>query len=167
MWAKSGERIVYSGYRTVLSRTFETPDGVGDYEIKVEPDTAVMVCVTCDEHVVLVREFRPGPEEWLLELPGGNVDEGEDPASAASRELLEETGYRASLRHVGVMLDCAYSTRRRHVFVATDAEQVGDSVEGLEVFLMPLAEFREHLRDGLLTDVGPGYRGLDALGLLR
>jgi hypothetical protein len=36
----------------------------------------------------------------------------------------------------------------------------------LEVVLMNLAEFREHLRGGQLTDVGAGYRGLDALGLL-
>lgn len=166
MWHKQAERTVYTGYRTILSRTFDTPDGVGDYEIKLEPDTAVMLALTPAAEVVLVREFRPGPEECLLELPGGNIDPGEDPPSAAARELLEETGYAARLRHVAVMLDCAYSTRRRHVFVGKDAVRVGDSAEGLEVVLMELDAFRDHLRGGSLTDVGPGYRALDALGLL-
>jgi ADP-ribose pyrophosphatase len=166
MWEKQGEKVVFSGYRTLAQRTFATPDGVQEFEIKVEEDTAVVVALTAAREVVLVREFRPGPEEWLLELPGGHVDPGEDPAAAAARELYEETGFEATPRFVGVELDCAYSTRRRNVFVAEDARRVGESAEGLEVVLMAIDEFREHLRGGRLTDVGPGYRGLDELGLL-
>jgi ADP-ribose pyrophosphatase len=166
VWHKSAERVVYSGYRTILSRTFATPDGIHDFEIKLEPDAAVVLALTATREVLLVREFRPGTEEWLLELPGGNVDGGEQPDVAASRELLEETGFAVSLRYAGAMVDCAYSTRRCHVFVGDDARRLYDSPEGLEIVLMSLAEFREHLRGGQLTDVGAGYRGLDALGLL-
>jgi len=50
--------------------------------------------------------------------------------------------------------------------VGGDARRLHDSAEGLEIVLMTLDEFREHLRGGQLTDVGAGYRGLDALGLL-
>ncbi len=50
--------------------------------------------------------------------------------------------------------------------VVEDARKVAESSEGLEVVLLSLPEFREHLRSGLLTDVGAGYTGLDALGLL-
>jgi ADP-ribose pyrophosphatase len=166
MWDKHGERVAYSGYRTILSRTYATPDGVRDFEIKVEPDVAVVLAVTPSGDVLLVREFRPGTEEWLLELPGGNIDGGEAPAASASRELLEETGFTVTLRYAGAMIDCAYSTRRCHVFVGHDAKRCRDSDEGLEVVLMKLPEFREHLRGGQLTDVGAGYRGLDALHLL-
>jgi ADP-ribose pyrophosphatase len=166
VWDKRDERVVYSNHRTILSRTFATPDGVHDFEIKLEPDGAAVLALTSARQVLLVREFRPGTEEWLLELPGGNVEEGEDTDAAAARELLEETGYSASLRYAGSMVDCAYSTRRRHVFVGDDARQVRDSADGLDVVLMPLPAFREHLRTGLLTDTGAGYRGLDALGLL-
>jgi ADP-ribose pyrophosphatase len=166
MWRKQSEEFVYSNYRRILNRRFETPDGVQDFEIKYEVDGAAVVALTPRQEVLLVREFRPGPEEWLLELPGGNVDDGEDPARAAPRELLEETGYSATLRYAGEMVDCAYSTRRRHVFVADDAIREHESAESLEVVLMPLVEFRDHLRSGQLTDVGAGYRALDALGLL-
>lgn len=68
------------------------------------------------------------------------------------------------------MLDCAYSTRTRHVFVTTDCAQVQPPTphdgEFPEVALMSLEEFRRHLRGGRLTDVGPGYLALDALSLL-
>jgi ADP-ribose pyrophosphatase len=166
VWRKQHEELVYSNCRRILNRRFETPDGVQDFEIKYEVDGAAVVALTPAQEVLLVREFRPGPEAWLLELPGGNMDDDEDPEGAAPRELLEETGYAATLRYAGAMVDCAYSTRRRHVFVADDAVQVKESAEGLEVVLMPLAEFRDHLRSGQLTDVGAGYRALDDLGLL-
>ena len=167
VWRMQSEETTFAGsYRQVVTRRYDTPEGVRDVEIKVEIDSAVVVAVTLDGSILLVREFRPGTEEWLVELPGGNVDPGEEPEAAAARELLEETGYAATVRYVGSMVDCAYSTRHRHVFVADDAVSTQPSAEGLEIVLMPLPAFREHLRSGQLTDVGPGYRGLEALGLL-
>jgi ADP-ribose diphosphatase len=171
-WEKVNERPLYDGYRTIVGRTFRLPDGVErEFEIKVEAPTAVVVALTDDDQVVLVREFRPGLEESLLEVPGGLVDDGEEPHDAARRELLEETGYAGDLRHVGTMADCAYSTRRRHVFAARGcravAEPTPEAGEAPEVVLLPLDAFREHLRSGELTDVGPAYLALDRLGLLE
>jgi ADP-ribose pyrophosphatase len=171
-WQKLGERRLYSGYRTVIGRTYRLPSGdEREFEIKLEGDTAVVLAVTPDDQVVLVREFRPGVEADLLELPGGGVDAGEEPLVAARRELLEETGYEAELVHVGTMVDCAYSTRLRHVFTGRHAQRVAaprpEAGEAPGVELVSLGAFREHLRGGRLTDVGPGYLALDRLGLLR
>jgi ADP-ribose pyrophosphatase len=170
-WEKLGERPLYEGYRRILGRTYRLPDGdAREFEIKLEAATAVVVALTPDDRVVLVREFRPGVEATLLELPGGVVDAGEEPLEAAHRELLEETGYEAELVHVGTMVDCAYSTRLRHVFAGSGGRRVAtpqpESGEVPEVELVSLAAFREHLRGGRLTDVGPGYLALDRLGLL-
>ena len=170
-WEKLGERPIYEGYRRILGRTYRLPDGdEREFEIKHEAATAVVVALTGDDRVVLVREFRPGVEATLLELPGGVVDAGEEPLEAAHRELLEETGFAAELVHVGTMVDCAYSTRLRHVFAGGGAKRIADpqpeSGEVPEVELVSLAAFREHLRGGRLTDVGPGYLALDRLGLL-
>ncbi|RRD39521.1 NUDIX hydrolase [Leptotrichia sp. OH3620_COT-345] len=45
------------------------------------------------EKVILVKQFRPGPKDYTLEIVAGLIDEGEDPKTAAFRELREETGY--------------------------------------------------------------------------
>ena len=170
-WRKLGERPLRDGYRPIVGRTYELPTGERrEFEIKVEGPTAVVLALTPEREVVLVREFRPGPEESLLELPGGAVDDGEDPLAAAERELLEETGYRGRLEPAGSMLDCAYSTRVRHVYAAVDCEAVQapdpGAGEAPEVVLVSLPHFREHLRGGRLTDVGPAYLALETLGLL-
>lgn len=52
-----------------------------------------VVALTADERLVVVRQFRFGTGEVTLEIPGGCVDPGEDPAHAARRELREECGY--------------------------------------------------------------------------
>lgn len=45
------------------------------------------------EKVILVKQFRPGPKDYTLEVVAGLIDAGEDPRTAAFRELREETGY--------------------------------------------------------------------------
>lgn len=52
--------------------------------------------------VILIRQFRPPVGRWVVELPAGLIDGGEDPHVAAFRELLEETGYvGSSVLHTG------------------------------------------------------------------
>ncbi len=51
-----------------------------------------VLALTPDDHVPLVRQFRPCVEDFTLEFPGGTVDGHETPEAAAGRELQEETG---------------------------------------------------------------------------
>lgn len=45
------------------------------------------------EKVILVKQYRPGPKDYTLEICAGLIDKGENPVEAAFRELREETGY--------------------------------------------------------------------------
>lgn len=57
---------------------------------------ANIVALTNDNQVVLVKQYRHGIGDVLLEFPGGVVETGEDPLLGAQRELVEETGYKAT-----------------------------------------------------------------------
>ncbi len=59
------------------------------------PDWVNVIAFTKDEKVVFIEQFRHGTEEVTLEIPGGMVDDNEEPIITAARELVEETGYTA------------------------------------------------------------------------
>ena len=65
----------------------------GDFFVIETNDWVNVLAVTCDQEIILVRQFRYGTEEYSLEPPGGVIEKGEDPILAGQRELLEETGY--------------------------------------------------------------------------
>ena len=60
------------------------------------PNWVNIIPITENNEVILVNQHRFGTEQLTLEIPGGMVDEGEDPMKAATRELAEETGYTSS-----------------------------------------------------------------------
>ena len=64
-------------------------------EIVRHPGAAVLLPVTADGRVILIRQFRYAAGEIMLEVPAGTIDPGETPEETAGRELVEETGYHA------------------------------------------------------------------------
>jgi ADP-ribose pyrophosphatase len=168
-WRKLGEEVAYERFRRIVSRSFELPDGTAaEFEVIDLFDSAAVLALTEANEVVLVREFRPGPEAVLLELPGGVAEAGQSPSEAARTELLEESGYEGQLVKVGAILKDAYATNCKYVFAAAGCRKVAEPEEPslTEPVLMALAEFRLHLRSGRLTDADAAYRALDHLGLL-
>ena len=170
-WTLLSEQALRLRYKELLLRTYRYPNGKEDfYEILNESAFVSILCLTPEENVILVRQFRPGPGRILDEIPGGGMEPGETPIQAAQRELLEETGCSGDLAYVGPSLCEAHSTALRHNFVATNARPVGsqhlDPSEFIQVVEMSLPAFRAHLRSGNLTDVETGYLCLDYLGKL-
>lgn len=64
------------------------------FEKLKRPDTVQVIAVTDDKKIIVQEEEQPS-SDCFFGLPGGRVDEQEDPLNAAKRELLEETGYEA------------------------------------------------------------------------
>ncbi len=57
---------------------------------------AVAIVAVDDEEIVLIKQYRYATGKYLLEIPAGTLEKGEDPYQCAVRELQEETGYAAS-----------------------------------------------------------------------
>lgn len=170
-WRKISERADGVGRRKMLRQVWELPNGTqSEYVVLDGGRPCCVLAMTTDQQVILVKQFRPGPDEIILELPGGYPEEGESMEAAMARELLEETGYTGELLQIGEHIESAYDTRRTQDFVATNCRKVAepnpDDNEFLEVVLMDLKDFRKHLQSGMLSDVETGYLGLDHLGLL-
>jgi len=119
-------------------------------------DWVNVIALTPDDRVVLVRQYRVGNDSVCLEIPGGMIDEGEDPLTAAARELEEETGYSApTWKAIGsVAPNPAIFNNRLHSFLALDAVptpgggQRLDSSEVIDLELATLPEVQAMLRDG-------------------
>ena len=127
--------------------TCELPSGKEYKAFVLEFDTWVnVVAITKNNEVVLVKQYRHGVQEVLLELPGGVVDKGEDPLEGAKRELMEETGYSAgNIIEVGRLYpNPAIQHNTLYCYLATDVELTGeqhlDDAEEIEVQLVPLDE---------------------------
>lgn len=146
LWKKKSERLAYQGWRSMLVKTFELPDGKQqEYDIIRNSPYVVVAAFTTKKEAIFIRQFRPGPEKILSSFCEGYIDENETPETAARRELLEETGYRAgSIRYVRT-LHTAYSTEERICFIALDCEYerppAGDDDEYISVQTMPCAVF--------------------------
>jgi 8-oxo-dGTP pyrophosphatase MutT (NUDIX family) len=140
-----------------VQRTFVRPPGSAAAHpfYSIEADAWVnVVPITRDEQVVMVRQYRHGSREVTLEIPGGIVDPGEEPAAAAARELIEETGYRAErVRPLGSLNpNPALFANRVHTFLAEDVERVCEvrngPLEETVVELVPADEVPERVRRG-------------------
>ncbi|MDR2897873.1 MAG: NUDIX hydrolase [Spirochaetaceae bacterium] len=112
-----------------------SPEGRGGEYITLNaPDWVIVIPVlknaaTGKPDFVMVRQWRHGAGEICTEFPGGVMEKNEKPETAAGRELLEETGYRAGkLVHLGtVSPNPAIMSNRVHFFAAEDLTDTGET----------------------------------------
>ena len=142
-WRTFGERAIYDSAEVWLGEVdVGLPDGerVWQHVVRLHRSVAV-VLVDGQERVLLVRRHRFVQDKRGWELPGGLIDEDEEPVRAAGRELEEQTGYRAGqLGHLVTFQPMAETAdSERVVFAGREAERAGEAVSSERVEWVPLS----------------------------
>lgn len=121
------------------------------------PGSAVIVPVFADGTVALVRQYRHPAVRYLLEVPAGTLNHGEDPEEGAARELEEELGCTAArLEKLSeFFVTPGFCEEKMWVYLATDlaeTEQRLEDDEILEVIRVPFSQALNMITTGEIED---------------
>ena len=153
----SSERI-YEGAIINLRRDKVTvQNGTSFREIVEHNGGAVLAAITPDGKMVMVRQFRKPAERVMLEVPAGKIDAGEEPETAAVRELKEETGYTAGkvVHMTSFYPSVGYSEEMLHLYLCTEltaGETCFDENEAIEIEEMDIGVLYRMVMDGKIQD---------------
>ncbi len=156
------EEELVRGFRFRMVRArFRAPDGTEFERDVIEHPGAVGVLPLHDDGTVtLVRQYRAALGRDLLEVPAGLRDvEGEDDATTARRELVEEAGLAADRVELLATFHNSpgFSDESVAVYLATGLREVDDDRQGVEeqamtVERISLAEALDLVEAGEITD---------------
>lgn len=159
MAKRIGEKVIFkTKLFTIKDIDLEFSSGKKvTYQIIDKGHTALIVPITSDRQLILVKEYFPAIDEYQLGIPKGRIDEGHDDLTTANKELQEEIGYKAGkLDKLGVLtISPGYITQRTHLYLARDLKESkleGDEEEQLEVIKVPFDSFEELIDQGKLTE---------------
>ncbi len=129
-------RIVHRG-RVVTVRVDDVrlPDGqIVVREVVDHPGAVVIAALDAHGYVTLVRQYRHAVGQWLLELPAGTLEPGEEPLQTAMRELREEAGLVAGRwdRLGSFFSSPGFVREEMHAFLARDLQSVAAEPESDE-----------------------------------
>jgi 8-oxo-dGTP pyrophosphatase MutT (NUDIX family) len=169
-WTIHDERIVDDTRRARLYiAEVELPDGVRfeQYVLRL-PRAAMMLVLDDDDRVLMMWRHRFIIDRWVWELPGGYVDETEDPAVTAAREVEEETGWRP--RNIEPLLSfqpmVGTADAENLLFLARGADYTGAPVdvnEAERVGWIPLDEVTDYIARGEIVGAASLVGLLDLL----
>jgi ADP-ribose pyrophosphatase len=126
-------------------------------EVVEHSDCIAVVALDEQDNVFLVRQFRHAVDRFLLEIPAGGIDPGEEPIDAVRRELQEEIGYfpRKIDKLGGFYATPGYGTEFLHCFVATDlvpARLVAEDTDDIELVCVSPDEIPRLIASGEICD---------------
>lgn len=157
-WKRVSREIVYDGYLRVAKDHVLLPNGnTIQYDSIEQGDCACVLCVSENDNVILLRQYRYVIDDFTWEVPMGGINLGETPEEAARREMREETGILLNeLTPLGVIIPSnGQSPQTMHLFFGRakrrDAASPDES-EFLEVHEITKHELQNKLDGGQITD---------------
>ncbi len=174
---RSSRYAIHTKFLRLRADEIELPDGtiIEEYYVRESYGFVVIFAQRPDGQIVLVRQYKHGAGRAVLELPAGAIEEDEDPAHCAARELAEETGYVGEAPELvrTFLADPTNSNGSFHLYLVRRAEErvatAFDPTEDIAVELATPTELLAMIRDGRIevgSHVASIYTALDALGLL-
>ncbi len=165
--------LTHSKYLIVEEHAIELPDGrvIPDWPWVVTPDYVNVLAITETEHVICFRQTKYGVAGDSLAPVGGYLEPGEVPLETAKRELLEETGYQATVwTSLGAyIVDGNRGCGTAHLFLAQEARRVAepdaDDLEEQALLLLSRADVEDALAAGAFKSLP--WASAVALGLLH
>ena len=126
-------------------------------EVVHHPGSAVIVPVFDDGTIALVRQYRHPAVRYLLEVPAGTLNKGEEPAEGAARELEEELGLVAGkLEKLSeFFVSPGFCEEKMWLYLATDLKETKQQLEPdelLQVIRLPISQALEMITDGEIED---------------
>lgn len=163
-WTTLDSKTVFDHrWYKVLQEKVEVAPGkiYDDYFMGIFPNIVLIVAITKDKKILLVRQYKHGAKKILLEVPAGYIDSKESPLAAAKRELLEETGY---ISNKWTKLGFYYSnpTKERgngiYVFLAKNSRITGqskpDDMENIEIQLIEIKDIAKMIKSNKIKVAG-------------
>ena len=144
---------------TLHAETWRGPDGHEFHRQTIRhPGAVAILPFDAQGRLLLIRQFRPAVQEFLLEIPAGTLEKGEAPLGCAKRELIEETGFKAKTwKRLGEIYTApGFCSEKIHIFEAHDlspafAEQDDDEhIDPPTALSMPLV--RQAVKSGKICD---------------
>ncbi len=126
-------------------------------EIVEHRGCAVIVPLFPDRTIAMVRQYRHATGKYLLEIPAGMLEIGEEPLEGARRELEEEIGVTARKIEplAAFYISPGFLTEKMSLFLATALTETGQKLEDDELLTIeriPLDEAVEMATDGRIED---------------
>lgn len=161
-WERTGRELVFEGrvievFRDTVKTRVDGVERETVYDLVHHPGAAAVVPLHPDGTVSLLHQFRYALGREIWEIPAGTLEEGEPFLECASRELEEETGYRAAhwTELATFHPSPGFCDEELRVFLAEDLSEGSGGTEAdehLETVRVPLAEALTWIEAGRIVD---------------